>query len=118
MKRRSSSLLRRQQIMTRKRIADTSSVETVIDDDALNETAAIIIKSTVPVGFTSRKINTARHVLYSRLSFCARAKRLKIIYIPRVLLWGVIKQPIFLPVFARRDPAGETLFMRSTEAEV
>ena len=62
----------------------------------------------------------ARHVLSSRLSFCVRARRSKIICIPRVLLWVVIT---ITRTFARllqqaaEKPDIETLFMRSTEAE-
>ena len=102
---------------------DTSSVETVIDEAiALNETAAIIIKSTVPVGFTGfmkDKYGTAR-IIFSP-EFLREGQALKDNLHPSRIIMGsdhdhaqtfahLLKQ-------AAEKPDIETLFMRSTEAE-
>jgi UDPglucose 6-dehydrogenase len=102
---------------------DTSSVETVIDEAiALNETAAIIIKSTVPVGFTGSmkdKYETAR-IIFSP-EFLREGQALKDNLHPSRIIMGsdhdhaqtfahLLKQ-------AAEKPDIETLFMRSTEAE-
>lgn len=63
---------------------DTSSVESVIQDVAtFNPSACIIIKSTVPVGFT--KQISAQHsnlkIIFSQ-SFCAKAKPCTTTFIP------------------------------------
>jgi UDPglucose 6-dehydrogenase len=102
---------------------DTSSVETVIDEAmALNETAAIIIKSTVPVGFTGSmkdKYETAR-IIFSP-EFLREGQALKDNLYPSRIIMGsdhdhaqtfahLLKQ-------AAEKPDIETLFMRSTEAE-
>jgi UDPglucose 6-dehydrogenase len=102
---------------------DTSSVETVIDEAiALNETAAIIIKSTVPVGFTGSmkdKYGTAR-IIFSP-EFLREGQALKDNLHPSRIIMGsdhdhaqtfahLLKQ-------AAEKPDIETLFMRSTEAE-
>jgi UDPglucose 6-dehydrogenase len=102
---------------------DTSSVETVIDEAiALNETAAIIIKSTVPVGFTGSmkdKYGTAR-IIFSP-EFLREGLALKDNLHPSRIIMG--SDHDYAQTFAHllkqaaEKPDIETLFMRSTEAE-
>ena len=102
---------------------DTSSVETVIDEAiALNETAAIIIKSTVPVGFTGSmkdKYGTAR-IIFSP-EFLREGQALTDNLHPSRIILG--SDHDYAQTFAGllSDAAEksdiETLFMRSTEAE-
>jgi UDPglucose 6-dehydrogenase len=102
---------------------DTSSVETVIDEAiALNETAAIIIKSTVPIGFTGLmkdKYGTAR-IIFSP-EFLREGQALKDNLHPsRIIMGGDHNQAqtfAHLLQQAAEKPDIETLFMRSTEAE-
>ena len=102
---------------------DTSSVETVIDEAmALNETAAIIIKSTVPVGFTGSmkdKYGTAR-IIFSP-EFLREGQALKDNLGPSRIIMGSdhdhAQTFAHLLQQAAEKPDIETLFMRSTEAE-
>ena len=102
---------------------DTSSVETVIDEAiALNETAAIIIKSTVPVGFTGSmkdKYETAR-IIFSP-EFLREGQALKDNLYPSRIIMGSdhdhAQTFAHLLIQAAEKPDIETLFMRSTEAE-
>ena len=102
---------------------DTSSVETVIDEAiALNETAAIIIKSTVPVGFTGSmkdKYETAR-IIFSP-EFLREGQALKDNLHPSRIIMGSDHDHAQTFAGLLSDAAEksdiETLFMRSTEAE-
>jgi UDPglucose 6-dehydrogenase len=102
---------------------DTSSVETVIDEAiALNETAAIIIKSTVPVGFTGSmkdKYGTAR-IIFSP-EFLREGQALKDNLHPSRIIMGSNHDHAQTFAGLLNDAAEksdiETLFMRSTEAE-
>ena len=102
---------------------DTSSVETVIDEAiALNETAAIIIKSTVPVGFTGSmkdKYGTAR-IIFSP-EFLREGQALKDTLYPSRIIMGSdhdhVQTFAHLLKQAAEKPDIETLFMRSAEAE-
>jgi UDPglucose 6-dehydrogenase len=102
---------------------DTSSVETVIDEAmALNETVAIIIKSTVPVGFTRSmkdKFNTER-IIFSP-EFLREGQALKDNLYPSRIIMGSDDAQAHIFAGLLSDAAEkqyiEMLFMRSTEAE-
>lgn len=102
---------------------DTSSVEKVISDAlALNETAVIIIKSTVPVGFTAslkQKFSTDR-IIFSP-EFLREGQALHDNLYPSRIIMGSddAQARIFaklLELAAEKEDV-DTLFMRSTEAE-
>jgi UDPglucose 6-dehydrogenase len=102
---------------------DTSSVEGVIGDIlAHNETAMVVIKSTVPVGFTRSmkdKFKTDR-IIFSP-EFLREGQALKDNLHPSRIIMGSDFEQAHVFAGMLRDAAEkkdvETLFMRSTEAE-
>jgi UDPglucose 6-dehydrogenase len=102
---------------------DTSSVEAVIEDVlAYNHTAMIIIKSTVPVGFTSsmkQKFSTDRIVFAPE--FLREGQALHDNLHPARIIMGSDKQQAVTFAKLLQQAAVkeniETLYMRSTEAE-
>ena len=102
---------------------DTSSVESVIEQAlAANEEALLIIKSTVPVGFTRSmkdKFKTER-IIFSP-EFLREGQALKDNLYPSRIIMGSEDAQAHIFAGLLRDAAErpdiETLFMRSTEAE-
>ena len=102
---------------------DTSTVENVISDAlALNETATIIIKSTVPVGFTASmkdKHNTKR-IIFSP-EFLREGQALHDnLYPSRIIMGSEHEHARHFANLLKRAAVKEKvemLFMRSTEAE-
>lgn len=72
---------------------NTASVGSVIKDVmAINPSACMVIKSTVPVGYTTRiREELGCEGLICPLNFYVKAKHFKIIFIPHVLLWVKIQ---------------------------
>ena len=102
---------------------DTSSVEAVISDAlALNKTAGIVIKSTVPVGFTASmkdKHNTAR--IFFSPEFLREGRALyDNLYPSRIIMGGEHELASSFANILKHAAVKEkvdVLFMRSTEAE-
>ena len=102
---------------------DTSSVETVIEKAlAANETALLIIKSTVPVGFTKlmKDKHGSERIVFSP-EFLREGQALKDNLHPsRIIMGSDLEQAhIFAGLLqkAAEKKDIDTLFMRSTEAE-
>ena len=102
---------------------DTSSVDSVVDDAlALNTSALVVIKSTIPVGhtkFLQQKYNTNR-VIFSP-EFLREGQALKDNLYPSRIIVGsqldAAKAFAELLVQSAEKDEIETLFIRSTEAE-